>query len=64
GGNRVNFHKVVDPMSNESAIGELQRTFGFPVEEYQEMLKLNTMVDEETGIEVAQDDLSAENSDY
>ena len=64
GGNRVNFHKVVDPMSNESAIGELQRTFGFPVEEYQEMLKLNTVVDEETGIEVSQDDLSAENSDY
>ena len=58
GGTRVNFHKVIDPSSNESAIGELQRIFGFEIDEYKDQLKLNTMLDEESETVVSQDDLS------
>jgi hypothetical protein len=41
GGNRVNFHKVIDPNENAEAIGELQRVFGFDPKAYKKQLSLN-----------------------
>lgn len=41
GGNRVNFHKVIDPNGNTEAVGELQRIFGFDPIKYKEQLTLN-----------------------
>jgi len=42
GGNRINFHKVLDPNTNAEAVGELQRIFGFDPKTYKEQLSLNT----------------------
>ena len=53
GGNKVNFHKVIDPRDpgNASAIGELQSVFGFDPKELEKQLSLAppTSINTETG---------------
>lgn len=41
GGTRKNFHKVIDPSSNEIAVSQLQRVFDFKTEDYKNTLDLN-----------------------
>ena len=38
---RVNFRKVVDPGTNQMALRQLQSVFGFDIDEYNNILKLN-----------------------
>lgn len=38
---KVNFRKVVDPGTNQMAIRQLQSVFGFDIDEYNNILKLN-----------------------